>query len=452
MLTHQHNGNDTNVKGKPKISATENPLFFLAFDNCLIPSLILTSDNGKIIVVNKATTKLLGYSKQELLTKSLTELLGFNNSSYKTVLKQKISKSPVYDLIKVIKKNGKTLACEITSAVFIGNHGIKKEMITISDMSQRIQDQKKIDSKKKKLVAEDIIVALAISDARLEENNEWIKYIAKTSYDVMWSWDIAKKEVYIGDSMEEVFGYKIQNNIVSIHTLKRCLTAGEKPSIINRLSKIINSTKKTWNDSFKFKRSNGSIASTISRASIIRNEEGIAIRMVGAIQDISRMQELEKKLANQNILQDDQAEKFLVTAKLSFDVIWEWNLITNEVFIGEGFEELFGYTINNNKTNKADLNNYLHPEDKANIEKGLHHTIDSDALHWEHAYRLIRADGSIAKVFNKASIIRDTEGKAYRMLGSMQDLSRQKELQEKLDHEITANSKNLKEYSERFTL
>ena len=38
-------------------------------------------------------------------------------------------------------------------------------------------------------------------------------------------------------------------------------------------------------------------------------------------------------------------------AKLSFDGIWDWNLLTNEFFLGEGFEELFGYAIKNNKGN-----------------------------------------------------------------------------------------------------
>jgi hypothetical protein len=50
--------------------------------------------------------------------------------------------------------------------------------------------QKKIDVKKEKIVAGNITLAKAKSDARLAENSEWIKYIAKASYDVMWDWDI----------------------------------------------------------------------------------------------------------------------------------------------------------------------------------------------------------------------------------------------------------------------
>ena len=198
---------------------------------------------------------------------------------------------------------------------------------------------------------------------------------------------------------------------------------------------------KSWNDSYKFKRQDGSVASTISRASIVRDEEGKAIRLIGAIQDVSRLKDLEKKLEEQTTIHNWDNEKFLLAAKLSFDVIWDWNLLTNEMFLGEGFEELFGYTLRNNKGNMAvDWGNHLHPDDKEAVEQGLHDAIASSATHWEQAYRFTRADGSIAKVFDRASIIRHADGKAYRMIGAMQDISRQKELEEKLDHEIAAKA------------
>ena len=41
----------------------------------------------------------------------------------------------------------------------------------------------------------------------------------------------------------------------------------------------------------------------------------------------------------------EQHKIFELAAKLSSDVIWDWDLVTNDVFIGEGFKELFGTTI-----------------------------------------------------------------------------------------------------------
>ncbi|HQW93562.1 MAG TPA: PAS domain-containing protein, partial [Ferruginibacter sp.] len=162
-----------------------------------------------------------------------------------------------------------------------------------------------------------------------------------------------------------------------------------------------------------------------------------------------RLLELEKKLEEQVIIHKDDSERFLLAAKLSFDVIWDWNLLTNEVFLGDGFEELFGYMIKDNKGDMiTDWVNYLHPDDVEAVVKELQDCIKSTATGWEHAYRVSRKDGSVAKVFVRASIIRHADGKAYRMIGAIQDLSRQKELEEKLEQEILLKEKQIEDAAE----
>ena len=268
----------------------------------------------------------------------------------------------------------------------------------------------------------------------------------------MWDWNIATGEIYVGDSIEEVFGYNVENNTVMFTDFSKCLLPEEKEAVEKGLSKTLASDSESWDDSFQFKRQDGSVAYTNSRASIVRDEKGKAIRLIGAIRDISRLHELERRLEKQIAIHEEDSEKFLLAAKLSFDVIWDWNVTTNDMFIGEGFEELFGYPMQKNKGTSADLINYLHPDDRETVQKGLQDALASSADHWEQAFRFIRADGSIAKVFDRASIIRHADGKAYRMIGAMQDLSRQKELEEKLDYEIAAGRTLHTKYEKNFKL
>ncbi len=202
------------------------------------------------------------------------------------------------------------------------------------------------------------------------------------------------------------------------------------------------SGNKSWDASFMFKRNDGSVASTTSRASIVRDEQGKALRLIGAIHDISKLYELENRLEKQTTIQKEDSEKFLLPANLSCDVVWDWNLLTNEIFIGEGFEECFGYHVKNNKANSADWGNHLHPDDKDIVRTELHEAIASSAPHWQKAYRFIRADGSFAKVFDRATIFRDIHGKAYRMMGIMKDIGQEKE-HKKAGFDIVADNKNL---------
>jgi PAS domain S-box-containing protein len=473
-------------------STTDDTLRHLAFDKSIQANIISIVSSGKIIMANSAACKLLGYSKKALLTKNRSTIFDIAENSFKIMLKQRTAEGHSIALVTAIKKSGKSIPCEITSSVFWGEHNIKKSIFTILDMSQGIQKQKNIDAKnekrvadniiivkskqkiidaknekivahniviakskqknidikREKIVAENIILAQSKSDARLAENNEWIKCIAEASYDVMWDWDISTGLIYVGDSIEEVFGCKVQNHTVNFTDFIHCLLPEEKEGIKKTLLKTIASGSKSWNDSFKFKRMDGSVASTTSRASIVRNEKGKVIRLIGAIKDISILQELEKKLNEQIAMQKEQSERYLLAAKISFDGIWDWNLLTNDFFLGEGFEELFGYTVKSTAGNISDWSNHLHPDDKESVEKGLQDAIVSTASHWEHAYRFIKANGSIANVYGRASIIRDSDGKAYRMIGAVHDISKQKVLEEKLEQEMKLKEQQIAEAAE----
>lgn len=457
-----------------KAPATVNLLQRLAFENSLQANIISTFRSGKLIMVNRAACKLLGYSKKELLTKTRASIFDISEHSFKKMLKEIKAKGHSIAQGTVVKKSGKKIPCEITSAVFKGEHGIEKSIITIRDRSQSILlqknidagkekiendniilaklEQKGIDIKREKIVADNIIRALAKSDARLAENTEWIKYIAKASYDVMWDWNITTDEIYIGNSDEEVFGYYVKNNTINFKDFIRCLIPKERSIVEKKLWETLSAGNKSWEDSFMFRRKDGSIAAANSRASIIRDKEGKAVSLIGAIQDVSRVQELERNLHEQDILHGGNRESFIEIAKLSFDIIWDWNILTGEVFRGEGFEKLLGFPVDVHSGNISDWNNHIHSNDKEAVEKKIHDVILSSVLNFEYAYRFIRADGSVANVFNKASIIRDADGKACRMIGILHDLSWQKELEEKLETEITTKEKMIAENVEDFKL
>jgi PAS domain S-box-containing protein len=436
----------------PNPGADNNSLLQLAFNNGAQANIISIAGTGKIVLANNAACTLTGYSPEELLNENYSSVFNTNESSFKEMLRQRSAEGQSEALVKIFKKSGAAVACEITSAVFEDDDGIEKAITTISDMTQSIRKQEEIDAKKdkiveenitlakskqkkgaarkEKIVAEDIIVAREKSDARLAENNEWIKYIAKTSYDVMWDWDIVTGEIYVGDSVEEVFGYKVKNNTVCFGHVSRCLLQDEKKTVEKKLVNVLSSNTKSWNDNYSFRRSDGSVASTTSRASIVRDEHGKAIRLIGAIQDVSRLQEVEKKLHDQINIQKDNGAIFLEASRLSFDGIWHWNLLTGEFYLSDSFEELFGYDTKNKTGNMdADWATYFHPDDKEAIIKALYGSIASSDTYWENTHRFIKADGSVARVFNSASIIRNKDGQACRLIGVMHDISRKTEKQ-----------------------
>jgi PAS domain S-box-containing protein len=434
------------VKKQPKqlrksAATPDDILHQLAFENSLQANIITIVSTGRIIMANKAAAKLLKCSVNMLLTKSRSGIFAIEEKNFKKMLKQRSADGHSTAFVTAITKTGKQVPCEITSAVFAGTDRVKKAITTITDISKRIQKQKSIDTKKAK-------TAEAKTVARLAENNEWIKYIAKASYDVMWDWDVSTGEVYVGESVKEIFGYKVKYNTISFNNFLRCLLPEDTIAVEKKILRAMDSAAKTWSDAYVLRRKDGSLAATVSRASIIRDENGKAVRVIGATQDVSTVQELEKKLEIQTSEQIVYSERFSLLARLSFDGIWDWNILSNEFFLGEGFEELFGYTYNTPYNIALDWNSFVHPDDRLIVENEIKEALASTALQWEFAFRITRADDTVAFVFNRASIVRDSDGKACRMIGVIRDLSSKRGMEEKLEQEIQLKEKQMEEAME----
>ena len=125
-------------------------------------------------------------------------------------------------------------------------------------------------------------------------------------------------------------------------------------------------------------------------------------------------------------------ERFSFSNKASFDAIWDWDLISDKIFVGEGFTSLFGYQFETNYIDAVVCENFVHPEDRNATFDSFDEAIASKKEMWSYEYRYLKADGTYAHVNDKAIIIRDKNGQAIRVIGTMKDITKEKELTNKL--------------------
>src|SRR5665213_1736282 len=75
---------------KPKSGSPLNRAHLgqLSFDNSSLANIVFTLSSGNIIMVNKAASKLFGYSKKLLLTKNRIDIFDITENNFKKLLKQ----------------------------------------------------------------------------------------------------------------------------------------------------------------------------------------------------------------------------------------------------------------------------------------------------------------------------------------------------------------------------
>lgn len=147
--------------------------------------------------------------------------------------------------------------------------------------------------------------------------------------------------------------------------------------------------------------------------------------MVSTVVDVT-----ERKKALETIAESNERYEYVTRA--TFDAIWDWDLKTDNVYWGEGYERLFGYKINSLTINSSSWVDYIHPDDYHRVLESINAAIAGTVVNWTDEYRYTKANGSAAFVKDKAIIIRDTNGTATRMIGALQDISKQKEEEDRL--------------------
>ena len=148
---------------------------------------------------------------------------------------------------------------------------------------------------------------------------------------------------------------------------------------------------------------------------------GKLLYVVCSFNNITELKKTEDELKLSN-------ERFSYSSEATSDAIWDWNLITDEIFVGASFSALFGHTFKNNTINASQCEAFVHPEDREAYHKHFELELNSKNNRWSDEYRYLKSDGSYAYVNDKAVIIRNQEGKAIRMIGAMQDVSKEKKL------------------------
>jgi PAS domain S-box-containing protein len=120
-------------------------------------------------------------------------------------------------------------------------------------------------------------------------------------------------------------------------------------------------------------------------------------------------------------------ERFEYVTQATFDCVWDCKIESKELYWAENFKRLFGYVPGKETDNYKLWSQLLHPDDKERITKRLDKVMESAQTNWAEEYRFRKADGHYAVVSDKAILLRDESGKAYRIIGAMQDITRQKE-------------------------
>lgn len=257
------------------------------------------------------------------------------------------------------------------------------------------------------------------SQAALDEKNQIFESIFKCSSIGMNIMSLDGKFLKINDKMSEILGYP-EDEIVGRSFLE--FLSDDYKAIGREKIKILTEGKQNeYNEERCYVRKNGEKVWAVVSVSLIRDDNGKPYRILGLVTDISKRKEAEKSLKVSE-------ERLELAIKGSNIGVCDYDLINNNFYWSNSIFKMLG--IKPTKLNKLkDIEQFYHPEDRIRRRKSLNNLINNNSR-YDEELRMMHSSGEYIWARVKGLAIRDKNGKAIRVTGSVENITHKKKMAE----------------------
>jgi len=357
------------------------------------PCWIYDAATHRFLQVNDAAINSFGYSREAFLEMSIFDFQHGDQLSHMEERLQREREEPQvrYSNWKLLKKDGILVFVDL-SISSISYYGTEAKLVVANDVTFKAQ-----------------------AEIELRRSNTRFELAARASSEALWEWDILTEEAYISDIYTEVFGWKADEFRKFDEWHDYIHPDDKEATIESYYTAIENPEQEKWEREYRYLKADGSYAHVHDKAVILREENGRAVRVVGALRNITEEKNTAEALRKSN-------ERFLLAGRATSDAIYEWNIVTNELYWGEGLYQSFGYEPRQVTMEAWEM--LIHPDERQCVVTHLRDTLAHNRKKiWKAEYRLLRAGGGYCHVQERGFIVRDSEGQALRMIGSLHDIS-----------------------------
>ena len=136
----------------------------------------------------------------------------------------------------------------------------------------------------------------------------------------------------------------------------------------------------------------------------------------------------------------ESEERYALAARGANDGLWDWNLVAGEVYLSERWREMVGVVDRALSLSPEEWFSRVHLSDLPQLKVDIAAQAAGTRSHFHSEHRLRHSEGFFIWVLCRGIVVRDAEGRALRIAGSMTDITARKDLEERLRREAQFDS------------
>jgi PAS domain S-box-containing protein len=255
----------------------------------------------------------------------------------------------------------------------------------------------------------------------LKLSEEKYRQIVDTANEGIWVIDNQANTSFVNPQMAEMLGYSSAEMLAK--SLFDFIMDKEAQA---RSSALMEGRRQgiTEQHDFKFCRQDGSDLWCLIGTSPILDRAGQFIGALGLVTDISHRFQAEQALR-------ESEEKFRQLAENIQAVLWITDIQNQQIlYLSNAYETIWQGKCEDAYQNFSSWLDAVHPDDRQLLETAF---IEQKSTgHSDTEYRIIRPDGSLRWIRDRAFPIKDESGKIWRLAGIAEDITDRKQTEEAL--------------------
>ena len=268
-------------------------------------------------------------------------------------------------------------------------------------------------------IAQDI-TKRKIAEENLRINEERWQFVIEGSGDGIWEWKPQENKTFYSNRWLEMLGFKPEEFTDDDYEWRSRIHPDDLAFTFSDISQNLLGKTDSFSHEYRFRNKEGNYLWIFNRGKVVeRNAAGEAIRVVGSHSDVSKLKQSEQALK-------ENETRLSLAVKAGGVGIWDWDIVTDKLTWDDQMFVLYGVNKNDFTSAYDAWVNGVYEADKQRGDEEIQKAIKGEK-DFNTEFRVQYVTGEIRTIRALATVLRDKEGNAIRMIGTNWDITAEKE-------------------------
>ncbi|MFM9959390.1 MAG: PAS domain-containing protein [Phycisphaerales bacterium] len=259
----------------------------------------------------------------------------------------------------------------------------------------------------------------------LHDSEERYRLVVRAATDIIWDWDIVSDQVRWSDAAKGLPKGAHPSQGLSIAEWIDHLHPDDRERIRAGFFGALDDTQRQqWSDEYRMARDDGSFAVFADHGFIVRDDTGKAVRMVGAMTDVTQARAMTARI-------QENEQRLRLALEASAMGTWDADLVNRRIRHSERSAQICGIPPDQLDAPWDDRIARIHPDDRAMVQSAVEDAARTGGR-YDATYRLLMPDGSYRWISAQAVVFKGPDGRAAQAIGVLADVTERTEAQEAL--------------------